>query len=336
MNMYELKNVKRKFNNFLLNVDNCSINEGEIYVVIGPNGCGKSTFLNILSLLDTQIEGELFFKEKKVEYKNQGTLINMRKRISCQMQNPYLFNMSVFDNISYGLKLRKFSRDVIKEKVTRILFNLAISHLAKRNTHSLSGGEAQRVALARTLVLDSDVFLLDEPTANVDKANIGMVEKLIQALNKEKKATFVITTHSHQQAYRLSSNVISIFNGRINNITYENVFSGALKEEEGFLKSLALTDNLKIMLNHKSGGRISVAIDPQDIIISKKRIKSSALNSFCGVINKIENNNGSLQVFVDIGVDFCAVVTSKSFYKMGLNIGKKVWITFKASAVQVI
>lgn len=208
--MYIIKNLEIKRGDFLLKVEDLHIKEGQIYTVIGPNGCGKSTFLEMLAFLCKPQKGELFFKENMVIYNNLINLKVMRRQIGYLMQAPYLFNLTVFDNLSLGLKIRRFSSKIIKEKVYAILDKLRIKHLSKRNAHSLSGGEKQRVALARTFVLDADVFLLDEPITNVDKNNIAIVEDFIRLNNQKYKKTIVLTTHCQNQTNRFKDNLISL------------------------------------------------------------------------------------------------------------------------------
>ncbi|MCG2712321.1 MAG: ABC transporter ATP-binding protein [Candidatus Omnitrophica bacterium] len=333
---YQLKNLKKNISDFNLSITDCRLKQEGIYAVIGPNGCGKSTFLNILSFLDIPSEGKLEFKGKYVDYNSVKDVFFYRRKVGYLLQNPYLFNMSVTENVGYGLKIRRVPAVIIQEKVGQILERFSLSSLAHRKPDQLSGGEAQRVALARTLVLEADVFLLDEPTANVDKKNIKVVEKLILSINKEKKATIVFTTHVQEQAYRMSQNIISIINGQIKDIAYENVFSGKLEEEKDGLKYMCIAEKVSLKLSRGIPGEITVAIDPQDIILSKERFDSSALNSFYGKIEKIENINGSLRIFVDVGVSFCALITHRSFQDMGLNIGVKVWATFKANSIKVV
>jgi len=276
------------------------------------------------------------FSGEKIDYTDRRDLLAKRRRIAYLAQNPYLFKMSVYENVSFGLKLRGLPPAIIHKKVEEILSVLSLSGLSRKNAHELSGGEAQRVALARTLVLESSVFLLDEPTANVDKRNIRELEKLILSLSREKGVTVILTTHSQEQAYRMSKNIISIINGRIKNIVYENVFSGILEEEESGLKSVRLKNNLRIKVSSGQKGTVSIAVDPRDIILSRERLDSSALNNFYGTITKLEEINGSLRVYVEAGTVFCALITHHSFYNMRLNIGREVWVTFKANSVKAI
>jgi molybdopterin-binding protein len=271
------------------------------------------------------------------------------------MQDPYLFNMSVRDNVAYGLKIRRLKKNSIARAVDEMMERFSLTHLARRTAHTLSGGEAQRVALARTFVMDADAYLLDEPTGNVDQRNIRVIEKLILELNSEKKATIVLATHARDQAYRMSRNLISIIDGRISDIAYENVFSGVLTEESDGVRTTTLAEKVTLKVGHgKKGpvlparrspkgedgsgveGPVTIAVDPRDIILSNEEIQSSALNRFTGTITRIENVDGSLRVFVDVGVVLCALITRRSFLDMNMNIGKKVWVTFKANAVKVI
>jgi tungstate transport system ATP-binding protein len=343
MNIYELKGVKTEVGDFSLSIPNCTLSAGRVYAVVGPNACGKTTFLNLLSLLSAPCEGEVFFSGEKIRYTDRSNLLAKRRKIAYLTQNPYLFNMSIYENVSFGLRLRGFPQTIIHKKVEEILSVLSLSGLSRKNAHELSGGEAQRVALARTLALESSVFLLDEPTANVDKGNIRELEELILSLNREKGATVILTTHSQEQAYRMSKNIISIVNGRIKDIAYENVFSGILEEEESGLKSVRLKNNLRIKVSSGQKGAVTIAVDPQDIILSRECLDSSALNNFYGTITKLEEINGSLRVYVEAAsprgeanAAFCALITHHSFYNMKLNIGKEVWVTFKANSVKTI
>lgn len=336
MTVYDLAGTERVLADFSLTIEKCCLEEGGIYAVTGPNGCGKSTFLNLLSLADRPSSGEIVFNGEKVRYGDSDRLLELKRRIGYLMQNPYLFNMSVYNNISYGLRVRGISKAEIRKKVEGMMARLSLTHLAGTNAHALSGGEAQKVALARTLVLDTDVFLMDEPTESVDQRNVYVVEDLIRELVKKRKATVIFATHSRDQAYRLSNNIITIIDGKIRDIAYENVFSGVLVEETDGLNTIKLAEKMQFKTARGKKGRVTIAIDPNDIILSNEELTSSALNRFEGTITKIEDVNGSLRVFVNAGVTLCALITRKSFLNMGFNIGKSVWVTFKANAVKII
>lgn len=211
---YQLKNVKTKIKDFTINISNCSLTHGKIYAIVGPNGSGKTTFLNLLSFLIVPCEGEVFFSGTKVDYSDRKNLFRKRKTIAYLTQNPYLFNMSVYKNVSYGLKLRGVSQTIIHKKVEEILAIFSLSHLSQKNVYQLSCGEMQRVAIARTLILDADVFLLDEPTSNIDKSNMQQLEQLILTLN-QKGATIIFTCHSQEETNHMFKNIIQIINGKV-------------------------------------------------------------------------------------------------------------------------
>jgi tungstate transport system ATP-binding protein len=335
--LYNLNETQSRLGEFNLSVDNCVIESGNVYSVLGPNGSGKTTLLNTLAFLHAPSSGTLVFKGRTVDYSDRPGVLALRRQVGYLMQNPYLFNMSVFDNIAYGLKVRGRPGEETNKRVESVMTRLSLSHLAGRNAHRLSGGESQRVAMARTLVLDCDVVLLDEPTSSVDVHNVRAVEEAILQFNREKKTTIIFTTHSHDQAYRMSGSLLSIINGRICGVTYENVFDGTVVEGTDGVRTVSPAKGLCFAVTAgKDGQNVTIAVDPEDIIISEEQLSSSALNSFQGVITKAEEVLGTLRIFVDVGVSLCAVVTRKSFVGMGLNIGKSVWVTFKANAVKVL
>ncbi|MBN1671837.1 MAG: ABC transporter ATP-binding protein [Kiritimatiellae bacterium] len=334
--MFELSQLRRDVGDFSLRIDALRLEKGEIYALAGPNGCGKSTLLNVLALLDPPSGGTVVFDGVPVNYADARALLKTRRRIGYLMQNPYLFNMRVRDNVGFGLKARGEPREAVREKVDAMLARLALSHLAGRNAHALSGGEAQRVALARTFVIEADAYLLDEPTGNVDQRNIRATEEIIVQLSRERGATVVFATHSRDQAYRMSKRLISIIGGRIHDVAYENVLNGLLTEHPDGLRTVELPGGLTFTVSEGAPGQVTLAVDPREILLSLDRLDSSALNGFCGTVTKIEGTDETVRVFVDVGTTLCAAITRHSLLAMGLNVGKRVWVTFKATAVKVL
>ena len=337
MTLYTLRGIESTVGDFRLRLEDCALAPGGTYSVVGPNGSGKTTFLNLLAFTHVPDRGDVQFRGTTVNYADREALLVLRRQIGFLMQNPYLFNMSVRDNIEYGLKVRHRPADEIRRRVDAIMERFQLVGIARRNAHQLSGGETQLVALARTFALDCDVVLLDEPTANVDQGHVRTVENTIRELCREKGTTVILTTHSQDQACRMSRRLLSIVHGGIRGVAYENVFDGTIVDESEGARTLRLGEGLSIAIaDGAPGQRVTVVIDPKDILLSSNRLSSSALNAFEGDIDKVEQADGGLRVFVNVGVPLCALVTRKSFHEMNLNIGKPVWVTFKANAVKVL
>ncbi len=214
MSVYVLKEIKARRGGFLLSVDGLRLDQGRVYAVAGPNGSGKTTLLNLLGFMCASWEGRLVFHGNVVVPREKDRVLE-RRRVGYLMQNPYLFNTTVRRNIRYGLDVRHVPRAEAEERVAAIAVELGLTHLLSANAHRLSGGEAQRVTLARTLAFDADVLLLDEPTANVDRVNIGRIEDVVGRIVHERRATVVLATHSGDQAQRLADETIWMDEGRI-------------------------------------------------------------------------------------------------------------------------
>ena len=211
--VYRLQNVTKAYNGRrVLEVDQLKIQRGEIFALVGPSGAGKSTLLRLLNFLEPPTEGRIRFLD--VEFgPGQAMPLRLRRRVTTVFQRPILLNRSVQANIAYGLGLR--GQRETEENVSRALEQVGLSGLARQRARTLSGGEAQRVALARAIVLQPDVLLLDEPTANLDPYNVGLIEDIVQLLNRERGVTLVLVTHNVFQAKRLAHRVALMLEGQI-------------------------------------------------------------------------------------------------------------------------
>lgn len=213
--MYTLKNIDFCRGGFRLSVKSWSVNIGSICAITGPNGCGKSSLLKLLAFLEKPDSGSVYFNGSNSVPLNNKAMGVARQRIACQLQNPFLFNMTVRANLALGLKGRGLSRLEVQQRVGTILTRLGLSELADRTPGSLSGGEVQRVAVARALVLPADIYLLDEPTANVDKKNRELIEAQMTALSSEGGKTVIFTSHENYHAGRVTDNIIPMFEGKL-------------------------------------------------------------------------------------------------------------------------
>ncbi len=327
------------------------VEEKEIFTVVGPNGSGKTTLLRIMASIDKPTSGETFLEGQKINDRNR---IQARRKSTMVFQKTALFNTTVYKNVAYGLKLRGYSRREIDEKVEEILSVVKLRGYEKRPAKKLSGGEKQRVSLARALVLNTKLLLLDEPTANLDPKNVSIIEETISRANREFDTTVVMATHNMFQAETLTNRVAVLLGGKIAHIgtpqevlrgpsinlrsfaRLENVFSGNSKILKEGTSVIDVDDGLEIEAALRKSGKVTVFVRPEDIIVSKKTMPSSARNVFKGKIVEASDFGAVVKLRILAGKDFVVQITKRSFVEMQLNVGSPVFLTFKASSVHLI
>jgi len=211
--VYRLKKVSKAYGpREVLYVDFLEIQRGEVFGIVGPSGAGKSTLLRLLDFLEPPTSGQLHFTDC---YSSNGSRapLDVRRRVTTVFQRSVLLNTSVYGNVAYGLKIRGDKE--IQRKVKGVLEQVGLSDLIRDRARFLSGGEAQRVALARAMVIEPEVLLLDEPTANLDPYNVGLIEDIVTDLNRERDTTIVLVTHNVFQAKRLAHRVALLLEGKV-------------------------------------------------------------------------------------------------------------------------
>ena len=331
----KIKNIKKIYNGrIVLDIESLNFQKRKIYAIVGPNGSGKTTLLNILNLLLKPDKGQIFFREQEIINQSDSKLLEIRRKMTLVNQDPFLFHSTVHDNIAYGLKIRSLSSAEQLIRVKHALEMVGLPDFEKRSVDQLSGGEAQRVVIARALVIEPEILFLDEPTTSIDQKYIDIVERIIKKIQKEIKTNVIFTTHDLSQAYRLSDEVISLLNGKIIKQVPENLLWGEIIEVDGS-KWFNVVENIKFAVVTEKVGSAYISIDPRDIILSYERFLSSARNSFLGKITKIIEQNHLVKLEVDIGVPLATIITRESFQDMNLNLGSNVYLTFKASAVKL-
>jgi tungstate transport system ATP-binding protein len=211
--IYQLQEVTQEYEGrSVLQIDHLDIYSGEILALVGPSGAGKSTLLRLLNFLEPPTSGSIRFLNTEFS-RDRAVPLDLRRRVTTVFQRPTLLNQSVWSNISYGLRLRG-QRNASK-RIQATLDQVRLTGLARQYARTLSGGEAQRVALARAMVLQPDVLLLDEPTANLDPYNVGLIEDIVQTLNQDRETTLVLVTHNIFQARRLAHRVALMLEGSL-------------------------------------------------------------------------------------------------------------------------
>jgi len=183
-----------------------------IYVLTGANGCGKSTFLRICSLLEAPDIGEVIYLDERDTVLHD---ISLQRRITLVLPKIGLFNTTVFKNISYGLCVRGIKGKEAADRVERVLEFVGLGHKKEQNARTLSSGEAQRVGIARALVIEPDILFLDEPTASIDRKNTEIIETIIHQLKQDNSSVIVMTTHDQAQAQRLADFRMAMTDGKI-------------------------------------------------------------------------------------------------------------------------
>ncbi|MFE8702291.1 ABC transporter ATP-binding protein [Cytobacillus sp. FJAT-54145] len=197
----------------ILSISSLCIQKGNIVGIMGPNGAGKSTLLKLLSFLDQPSSGNLFYEEREISMRT--ITIEQRRKFAIALQQSLLLNTTVFNNVAVGLKLRKESKKVIKEKVSHWLDVFKISHLAKKHAYHLSGGEAQRVNLARAMVLQPKVLFLDEPFSALDFPTKMKLLKDLKNILKDTSTTTVFVSHDLMEIKYLTDELLIVMDGEI-------------------------------------------------------------------------------------------------------------------------
>jgi tungstate transport system ATP-binding protein len=339
----------------VVNIEGLDIEKGSHLTLIGPNGAGKSSLLLAIAGLLEPSSGTIIFKGQKVTH--NGNMLAYRRSTTCIFQEALLFDTSVFANIASGLRFRKATRQDINEMVNLQAERFGIVHLLKRSARTLSGGEAQRVSLARAFAVMPDIIFMDEPFSALDKPTREVLIDDFGRVLKETSATAVMVTHDQDEALRLSTEIAVMDQGKIvqkgapvHVMNHpENEFIASFMGMETLIEGIVKTSGNNMIVveaserqieaigKAKPGEKVLLGIRPENVTVSTSMIMAtSARNVFTGKITRIVPKSFYLKVDIDCGFFLTAFVTESSADELMLEEGKEVSVSFKATGVHVI
>ncbi len=355
----EIRGLRRSFGDRLvLDVDELEVREGETFAVIGPNGSGKSTLLRLLGLLDKPQAGEVVYWDgsRLSELDGRGRR-ELARQMAMVFQEPLLFRRSVKANVSYGLKARGVREPERGQRTREVLEMLGLSGMEDRYAPTLSGGEAQKVSLARALAVRPRLLLLDEPFASLDLPTRQALRGEIAALLRRLGLTAVYVTHDHLEALEMADRMAVIIGGAVRQVgTPSEVFSrpasgevadfiGAENLLEGVITASAEGTaavrvdgaELEVMSGLPAGSRVLLVIHPEEVALLRRPDEDTSMrNRFNGWVEEVTLLGAMVKVKLDCGFPLVSYITRSSREKMGIEPGARVCGAFKATAVHVI
>lgn len=346
---YIVKELKKSYQTgFTLSIPELVIHQGEILGIEGENGSGKSTLLKILSLLESPDSGIIIIDGVKV---GKDKVPLLREQISILPQNPYLLKRTVFEQVAFPLKKSKKMKKIpklkkvrtsIKESVYRALKEVGLSPLkyTKRKWYELSGGEAQRVALASRLITNPSTIILDEPTTGCDKESIVRIKNTISRLWEKQRPTIIIASHDVYWLRSICRRLIRLHDGKIITSEMENIIPGPWEMTgEGILKRV-LSDGQSIYAARSEpfDNTMKAIIKPTDIVLSTKKINNiSAQNILKGHVTSLYRNNYDDTIRVNIQISelsLTSFITTRAIDQLKIYPGMEVYAIFKATAFE--
>lgn len=277
MSSVVLKNLVKSYDgkkNIIDNI-NLEIKDKEFVVLVGSSGCGKSTILRLISGLEEITDGEILIDGKKV-----NNVHPKDRDIAFVFQSYALYpHMSVYDNIAFGLKMRKYSKEEIDKKVKDVAKSLDLEDLLERKPRQLSGGQRQRVALGRAIVRNPKVFLMDEPLSNLDANLRVQMRTEIKKLHKKLQTTFIYVTHDQTEALTMGDRIVVLDKGKIQQVdtpetvynTPKNIFVAGFIGQMNFINvnienQVLDIEGVKLHTNKQISGEVVAAIRAEKML----------------------------------------------------------------------
>jgi molybdopterin-binding protein len=327
------------------------VEDGDYFVLLGASGVGKTVLLELLAGLVLPDKGRITWDGQDITHERI-----QHRRMGLVYQDQALFpHMTVQQNIAFGLRPRKMRPADVRARVEELAENVNISELLHRYPGTLSGGESQRVALARTLAMQPRCLLLDEPLSSLDTQSRGDLQALLRSIHRQGH-TVIHVTHEYKEAMALASRVAIMENGTVTQVGtpsevfhhpksefvarfvgIRNSFEGCLVDGKDGALAQFVTEGLTFQVQSDAcSGTGFLVLRSEDLIVSKSQEDSSGQNAFPGTVIDMAPARLGAELTIDIGVPVAALVTTESVQRLGVKRGKEVWVSFDASAAQYI
>jgi tungstate transport system ATP-binding protein len=343
--IYTLTNITKRYGDrCVLDIDSLEIAGGRIYSLLGPNGAGKTTLLRILAFLDAPTTGTVAYCSEPIHF-TEPLLQPIRKEVVMVNQTPILFTTSVYKNLEFGLKIRNIPKNSRKKIIEDALELVGLEQMVHAPAHTLSGGETQRIALARALALSPKVILCDEPTSNVDLENQPIIVNLLKQINLDKQITIVFTTHDKLQAASLAQQTLFLDQGKLTEFLYENLFSASI-ENLGHLSRCIVQNFLTIDIPTSKTGKARILIDPTKIRLATETQDGSSLSGsvpsststaiLSGKIVQIVSEKENVRIVVESKMNIAVSLSLDQYRERQPLVGEKVRLSITSDAIKVL
>lgn len=348
--MIFVDNISKDLGEFYMKNVSLEIHANEYFVILGPTGAGKSILLETIAGIFMPDRGKIYLDETDI------TVLPSRKRqVGMVYQDYSLFPyLNVRDNIGFGLKNKDMDKESIKDKVDELLDFLKIHHLAHRYPGTLSGGEQQKVAIARAIAMEPKVLLLDEPLSALDFRTKTYLQEGLKKVKETYGITMVHVTHDQTEAMMLADRIAVMMHGELiqvgtpkeifnrpkneeiaSFVGIENILRGQISSNNNGVAEVAVEgENTVLAVTDYNDGPVKVFIRPEDVILSIGVCESSVQNTFSGKVTHIHDMGALTRVRLDN--DIVSLVTKRSLESLQLCIGTQVHASFKTTAAHVV
>jgi molybdate/tungstate transport system ATP-binding protein len=344
--------VSKNLGTFSLKNVSLEVAEGEYFVLLGPTGAGKTVLLEVIMGFHRPDKGKILLNGQDIT----DVQINKRGIVYVPQNCPLFPHINVFENVEFGLKMQRVAPAKRRQAVEKVLETVGLEEMTEAMPATLSGGERQKVALARVLVTEPKVILLDEPLTSIDAETSRSLRKELTRINRVLRVAFLHVTHDQIEAFSLADKVAIMMDGKIvqagtpNDVLsnpvdasaarflgYENVLHVKLVKYEGGMSKVG-ANGISIKVKGKlESDAATIAIRPEDLVITTEALPiSDDWNSLEGEVREYANLGPFVEVAVDAGLMLKVSIDKRSFLEMNLIEGRHVHVAFKANSVKIV